>query len=398
MVLLSVLGLFMVLNVEIMESIQNRWNVSYKASSTTIKSSAGSADNFASNLPLTDNSRLEQPPRPQHLRLVFLGDSITRYQYLSLAYFLTKGAWYTHEMDRRQPNASQEPHANYNLMQAHSLHDPKQPLEDWNRFFEYSNRILWPHEICDCERKADHSVAVERRYFWDKELDNKLVYINLNGHEGTGSRSGIYGRLDPTLVFEKFDELVELHPRVTSQQRADTELLRPFERSSESREIPYQDSRYQLPSNRSVALQDWEVLSWGDVVRQHLSPMRLGDRGNVPVLLNAGLHRHEFPGATQELIVALNETKMFGIWKTTSYGQDELRNDSATLRPTDEAMCSLLSQCLDLSWTSHIHPSLFSDRLHFLEPVYRLLNEELLHMLNALPSGYTMLDRNIILF
>ena len=93
-----------------------------------------------------------QPLR--NLRLVFLGDSVTRYQYLSLAYFVRHKRWF-------DPNVTVN-----NLVNAHSFHHPLHPDEDWNEFFLQSNRLLHPLEICDCLRSRDGNTVLERRYFY----------------------------------------------------------------------------------------------------------------------------------------------------------------------------------------------------------------------------------------
>lgn len=131
--------------------------------------------------------------RPRNLRIVFVGDSITRYQYLSLAYFLRFGRWFDPSVF---PN---------NLVNAHSFHHDYHPDEDWNEFFMQSNRMLQPMELCDCVRK-DNTVAIERRYFYDTERNNQLVYINISGKSTLGYE-GLYGRANPRTVFDLRESL-----------------------------------------------------------------------------------------------------------------------------------------------------------------------------------------------
>jgi hypothetical protein len=70
-------------------------------------------------------------PRPRNLRLAFLGDSVTRYQYLSLAYFLRWGRWFDPDTIKNH------------LVDAHSFRHPYHPDQDWNEFFLQSNRLLY---------------------------------------------------------------------------------------------------------------------------------------------------------------------------------------------------------------------------------------------------------------
>ena len=102
--------------------------------------------------------------RPTGLRLAFVGDSVTRYQFLSLAFFLRWGRWFDPQV---YPN---------HLVDAHSFHHPQHPDNDWNEFFLQSNRLLAPNEACDCQRSRDsRHWAVERRYFYDPSRNNTLT-------------------------------------------------------------------------------------------------------------------------------------------------------------------------------------------------------------------------------
>jgi hypothetical protein len=58
------------------------------------------------------------------------------------------------------------------------------------------------------------------------------------------------------------------------------------------------------------------------------------------------------------------------------------------VRTSDRAMCHLLGQCLNISWTAYLRPELFFDKFHFAEPVYRIMNEQLLQQLQLLPKNY----------
>ncbi|GKY99299.1 hypothetical protein MPSEU_000885000 [Mayamaea pseudoterrestris] len=373
MVLLPILGLLVTFNIEIMQNIQTRLTVNKTNQSNYY-------------LHYIDHNR--EQPRPRHLRLVFMGDSMTRYQYLSLAYFLSTGIWFEYgddndedEEDLRNKSTkapqslSDSRRRNFNLMQAHSFHNPLKPHDDWNEFFRHSNQMLAPNEICDCERSADYSIAVERRYFWEKTLDNKLVYINLNGHEGTSNRTGFYGRMDARRVFhDLFDDQFKLTSGFASNIT-----------DSAIKELQWTNIK-SLIKQQSLK---WEAFSWGQVLQRHVAALGLDDLGSVPVVFNAGLHKHNFPDAAEDLIQALNQTNMHGVWKTTTYTKGQLlKSSSLSILPCDVTMCALLPRCLNVSWTSLINPDLYSDRLHFHEPVYRVMNEELLNILGVLPKTY----------
>jgi hypothetical protein len=338
-------------------------------------------------------------PRPRNLRLAFLGDSVTRYQYLSLAYFLRWGRWF-------DPNTIKN-----HLVDAHSFRHPYHPDQDWNEFFLQSNRLLYPSESCDCQRSSSsssqqehgHAWAVERRYFYDPIRNNTLTYINLSGNKthNPNPSGGYAGRLHAPDIFTNFQAYVGLPSGLLNNNN---------NKSSSSSSI--------TASNRS-----WDYPTWGQVILHHVAAL-------VPkpeiAILNAGLHAHNFgdPSVRQELVSALNASNVLGIWKTTTPQKSQLASSTTTVtgrsnqsslplsllspatashnagfvpRPTDRQMCQELSGCLDLSWTVHLRPDLYFDDLHFREPVYRILNEDLLQQLNKLPAGYQMLDRATVL-
>lgn len=310
--------------------------------------------------------------RPRNLQLVFIGDSITRYQYLSLAYFLRYGRWWDSPHD--SPN---------NLFNAHSFRHPAHPSEDWNEFFLQSNRMLYPMEACDCVRSMDGEIVCERRYFHDPERNNTMVYINMNGNETHGSW-GYYGNFAAQEIFANFEHMVEMPVGF----RLQSELV--------SKHTSTKESRF-----------SWEYATWGDVLRYHVGELGLGH--DCAVVLNAGLHPHNFGGNDTEssalrsdLVDALQSIQMQSIWKTTSYTLHEIRkshHDATVVSPkvADVNMCELLGHCLNISWTIQLRTELYFDHLHFFEPVYRVLNEDLLTTLGFFTENYQPFDRSILL-
>jgi hypothetical protein len=341
------------------------------------------ADGIAHTMSLTR-------PRPRNLRLAFLGDSVTRYQYLSLAYFLRWGRWFDPDTIKNH------------LVDAHSFRHPYHPDQDWNEFFLQSNRLLYPSESCDCQRSSssehEHAWATERRYFYDPVHNNTLTYINLSGNEthNPNPAGGYAGRLHAPDIFTNFQAHVGLPVGLLNNNNKNNST------------VPSSTSMTASNLHRS-----WDYPTWGQVIRYHVAAL-------VPrpdtAILNAGLHAHNFgdPEVRQELVEALAASNIVGLWKTTTpqksqliasptadttTGTGTISNHSSfpTVR-TDRDMCQVLSGgCLNLSWTVHLRPDLYFDDLHFREPVYRILNEDLLQQLNKLPAGYQTLDRSTVL-
>mmetsp|Transcript_17222 Transcript_17222/g.34321 ORF Transcript_17222/g.34321 Transcript_17222/m.34321 type:complete len:358 (+) Transcript_17222:104-1177(+) len=104
-------------------------------------------------------------PMPHDLNIVFMGDSLTRYQYLDLAFFLSRnGTW-----DREDHDEHFE------------IRDGKM---SWNTFFTLTNEMLSPFEnLCDCSRFGKNKdTARENRYFYEPQNNNRLTYLLKFGH------------------------------------------------------------------------------------------------------------------------------------------------------------------------------------------------------------------------
>jgi hypothetical protein len=100
-------------------------------------------------------------PHISGLRVAFVGDSLTRYMYLSLAAYLRRGRWMT---KNDVPNFLEE-----------------KQFENWNSFYNYTNRYFQPYEQCDCFRTDGKNTArkgIENRYFKDPVRDNVLYFFN----------------------------------------------------------------------------------------------------------------------------------------------------------------------------------------------------------------------------
>ena len=102
-------------------------------------------------------------------RIAFLGDSLTRYQYLNLVHFIARGSWYSEspafENERSWPS--------------------------WAEFYKGTSARLTTstsHESCDCFRPEDNNVAraVENRVFEIASLGIAIAFFQM--FEGVPSR------------------------------------------------------------------------------------------------------------------------------------------------------------------------------------------------------------------
>jgi hypothetical protein len=332
--------------------------------------------------------------RPTNLQIVFMGDSVTRYQYLSLAYYLRHGRWW---------DPSMPIHVN-NLVNAHSFHHPLHPEDDWNEFFLQSNRLLHPMEACDCWRSQNQEIILERRYFYDETRNNRLVYINMNSD---AQGRGYYGRLRPEQTFtNEFSQNVGLSFGMNMQQQNDE--ISDYEGADENSDssdnlhgLHHHDENNQR--QRHPTHIQWEYETWSQVIREHIGRIDFALEITTVAVLNAGIHPHNFdvPETQEDLADALRDISILAIWKTTSYSKQEIQqhdnNDELRIRSSDIDMCRILGHCQNISWTTHLRLELYFDNLHFLEPVYRVFNEDLLESLRALPKNYEKFNRTTIL-
>ena len=100
-------------------------------------------------------------------RIAFVGDSVTRFQYLNLVHFLAHGAWYS-------------------LPPIFEYRDGGMP---WSDFFEDTSRRLvtaTAREMCDCVREGEND-AHENRIFEDSEADLSIAfYFYFHGYSTGG--------------------------------------------------------------------------------------------------------------------------------------------------------------------------------------------------------------------
>ena len=111
-----------------------------------------------------DRSKLLKAWAGKHVLMI--GDSLTRYQYLNLAYFLATGDWGVpnHTPLRRNEN--------------------ERDFESWAEFYKLTNARMQGKEICDCYRPPYHYTADqvrEGRYYFDPEMGVRLTLISQFG-------------------------------------------------------------------------------------------------------------------------------------------------------------------------------------------------------------------------
>jgi len=94
--------------------------------------------------------------------VVFVGDSLTRYQYINLVHWLRTGRWF----------ADAPPFSEW-----------EKDWPSWPAFYEGTNNRLRGWEICDCFRDESNtwSSGSEHRYFNDPERAIRITYLQMFG-------------------------------------------------------------------------------------------------------------------------------------------------------------------------------------------------------------------------
>jgi len=321
--------------------------------STSIKSENLNDSNIRRTLWLTYNNDPKtievknDQTRPTGLRLLLVGDSSMRYQYLSMAYFLRYGQWIG-------PPDSQ-------ILWEENFASPAD-------FYTESTRMLHPYEVCDCYRPNGSSQpweGTENRYFYDPQLDNFIAYIQAYGHLST-----LHGRLWPCTSLNTIqnNELEKLEIGLN---------------------VPLND----IPPTVND--------DWGESLNFFTQYMFISEdieymerKRPTHVVLNSGVWSSDFctdANKRQGLFQSLRENDMIPVWKTTTFPENHYFPSSSCVLETDAAMCALGGQggCLDVSWTENINSQNYYDMYHFSEPnIYRFMNEELLHLMGHLQDGY----------
>jgi hypothetical protein len=200
--------------------------------------------------------------------------------------------------------------------------------------------MLYPNELCDCYYESD-LVRTEHRYYSDPLYNNTVVYIQVFGHNVT-----IKGHLNAQFKQDQYSESL-----VSGRQN-------PFV---------------------------WQEDSWHDLIRNYVA--RLDPKPNMAIL-NAGKWPTEF-ATNKELGMLLNqslyEAGIQSLWRTNTYSKNAATTQA--ILDIDEYMCDVLP-CWNVSWTRHVPEEYYFDKNHFLEPIYRILNEDMLSRLGVLPEEY----------
>lgn len=305
----------------------------------------------------TPESHRQKQAIPTDVNIVIVGDSVARYGYLSLVYFLRWGRWFDPGLEKS------------NLVCEVSFDNPFH-TDTYSEFYFQTSRMLQPYELCDCHKNADHpnmrKYIIENRYYHDPVHRNSVTFMHAYGNE-----RGVQGRLDAQDVY-------------TTQWHWDT------------KEKGLMNHHWSKPT--------WQHGTWDELFDNYVS--QLNPKPQFAVLNSGQWDSHFGPGEGEATSKALHDsiTKLDiqPIWRTTTYDEEhqilqgDNGSDDVTLT-TDSYMCELFGKCLNVSWTKELDPNNYWDVLHYFEPVYRVMNEQLLDEMGYLDEDYVKYDLSQLL-
>lgn len=307
-------------------------------------------------------------PLPENLNILFVGDSVTRYQYTSLAYFLKFGRWINmqhpipidsnHTLMYEQPCAKEQvPHMGLIWKNFWSSKD------DWSN---YSESLLSPNELCDYFEAStpqwDRTFGVhgiENRYFRDPIHNNSIVYLK---------KLGDSNNYNAPLTFKSTYTLNEINTfRNLSSLAAMSKL-------KQNRKPKNYTSLNSIPDD----LLTMKTSNWTEFILNFVSKFEPRPKHFI---FNQGLWAHatfQEPSCYEDVIKAISDAGMISIYKTTTKWKDAKIAENELY---ERQICELTDYCLDLSWTYLLPDYLYTDRAHFYEPVYSWMNIALIDIL-----------------
>ena len=271
-------------------------------------------------------------PPPKNLHIVMIGDSLTRYQYMSFVYFLKYKKWLIpNSMDSEQ-------------MIWHS---------NWHEYFRKTKELMSPEEECDCYRpgtnnsrtnKSDYDVINENRYYLDRDSNTSVTYLQKYGS---------------SLSFKSMWNITDVH--------------NPHPLAFDEPELPKEIYIYASKN-------------WTEHIHNFVSKLEPKPKYfvfNEGIWLGMTLKEDELyysrPEVRMGIIKAISDNGMISVYKTTTKpkGYAGLRREEY-----EDHFCELADFCLDLSWTEKIPDGDYKDNFHYNEPWYRFMNLQMMELLS----------------
>ena len=268
---------------------------------------------------LSELVQLQNLPVPHNLNILLMGDSLTRFQYVDLVYFLSHNGTF--------PSPDDDPSM---------VEEKKTHKNGWAQFFNFTNSALRPYEQCDCFRaqKMNLATLVENRYFHDPERNNTVTYL------------------------QKFGS----HPFKSSWNLSDVQNEHTLVQQESETNFVYNDA------------------NWVDAIRDVVCQM--SPKPSL-FIFNSGLWNNNDLRDVElqhKIIEALQACQIVSMFKTTTKKKNQY---TQTWEEYERQLCNLTDYCMDVRWTALVPQKYYYDKLHFREPAYSLLNVQLLSLITS---------------
>jgi len=282
---------------------------------------------------------------PKHIRLMIVGDSLSRYQYLSLVYFLKHGEFEYPFETPDTPSLRMQDIRNF---------------DGWADQVRKTTEMLSPFELCDCWPYRQHEF--EARYFYDDEYDN---FVHFAPRFGDIVSQGHYAP-------EDFPHFHGIHQNTMKKKGNGNTTM--YDRSK--------TINFTTTSLNSASIDFWKkpwTLEWrnlGSYIMRFQPEYR-----PTHIIINSGLwdtdHAIRDPEEQDAMIQNLRSVpNLTIIYRTTTAikPKQQIRQKSATATsmedfPTlllhDERLCREFDHCFDMRWTTRIRKFLFATSLFF---------------------------------
>lgn len=266
-------------------------------------------------------------PRPKHLRLAFIGDSLARYQYLSLVHFLKFGHF---------PDPHEQPSFVYRIDKL-----------KYNEFFSYTNSKLAPYEQCDCYRDEMGS-SQENRYFYDNRTDNLVVHLTKFGE----------GRVRISVPPSEVD----------------------FRNHTAYTHLPTNYTKAKSWAKAIRHLASLPIKPTHVILNAGLSEHDLDSR-SVRKGIAKELQRYGMIGIYKTTTCTSREAFQ---GEKNPHPNRLYEDTDDDLSAYEAKMCKLLGHCMSTGWTCNVVQEKFVDNCHFDEPIYKRLNLQMLDILDRM--------------
>ena len=275
-------------------TINHPLDMSHKDTSSVLVSSSTP---FSASSPVATVSQQQQQQLPQISReqnkrrkpykIVFVGDSLTRYMYLTLTYYLKTYQW---------PDQGSK-----YIEKVKDLYS-----NNWNTWLDYTHQELTPQEYyCDCYRYWETAKVFK----WYQHCENRYYYDD----------DSISTTKDSISYITKFGNY-PFHGHYQNQQQVIIKTI-----------------------NQTLRQYDWVYPSWSDLVEKYISQWGMNDssftnqqqrsqNGQVVqekpdyFVFNSGHWKSHGLGNKRTLLdlkAALDKVGIQGIYRTTTYRRDE---------------------------------------------------------------------------